>query len=85
MKLFILSLIFATISFASTDSLRVQAPLPDSVVQEIKKEQRIEQLNAQIAKMKNISECNKIKKANAKEHEYCRTRFLILHPEIEEE
>lgn len=42
MKLLILSLIFATISFASTDSLRVQAPLPDSVVQEIKKEQRIE-------------------------------------------
>ena len=54
MKLFILSLIFVIISFASTESLRVQAPLPDSVVQEIKKEQRIEQLNVQIAKMKNI-------------------------------
>ena len=51
----------------------------------IKNEQRIEQLNAQIAKMKNVSECNKIKKATVKEKEYCRTRFLILHPEFKDE
>ena len=35
--------------------------------------------------MKNISECNMIKKATVKEKEYCRTRFLILHPEFEDE
>lgn len=54
MKSIVLSVFFVIISFASTDSLRVQAPLPEPVVQEIKKEQRIEQLNVQIAKMKNI-------------------------------
>lgn len=85
MKLFILSLIFVTISFATTGSMGVRSSLPDSVVQEMKREQRIEQLNAQIAKMKNVSECNKIKKATVKEKEYCRTRFLILHPEFEDE
>ncbi len=85
MKSFILFLFFVSISFASIDSLRVPAPLPDSVVQEIRREQKVEQLNAQIAKMKKISECDKIGKSSAKEKQYCRARFQVLHPEIEEE
>ncbi|OWV00908.1 hypothetical protein [Fibrobacter sp. UWH6] len=85
MKSFILCLFISVFCFATTDSLLVPEPLPDSVVQAIKSEQRIEQLNALIAKMKSVSECNRIQKANAKEKEYCRTRFMILHPELEEE
>lgn len=85
MKVFLYLLFVVALSYAAMDSLRVAAPLPDSVVKEIRKEQKVEQLNAQIAKMKKISECDKIKKVSAKEKMYCRTRFLILHPEIEEE
>ena len=85
MKVFLYLLFVVASSYAAMDSLRVSAPLPDSVVKEIRKEQKVEQLNAQIAKMKKISECDKIKKASAKEKMYCRTRFQILHPEIEEE
>ena len=85
MKVLLYLLFAVASSSAVTDSLCVPSPLPDSVVKEIRKEQEVERLNAQIAKMKKISECDKIKKASAKEKMYCRTRFQILHPEIEEE
>ena len=84
MKILVLCLLLAVFSFAATDSLLVPAPLPDSVVQKLKREQKIEWLNAQIAKMKSISECNRIKNSSTKEKEYCRTRFQILHSELEE-
>ena len=85
MKWFAIFLLFAVCSFATNNSLQRSATLPDSIASKIKNEQRIEQLNVQIAKMKNVSECNMIKKATVKEKEYCRTRFLILHPEFEDE
>ena len=85
MKVFLYLLFIAVSSFAAVDSLSVSAQLPDSVAQKIQKEQKVEQLNDQIAKMKKLSECDKIKKASAKEKMYCRSRFQVLHPEIEEE
>lgn len=38
MKILVLCLLLAVLSFAATDSLLVQAPLPDSIVQKLKSE-----------------------------------------------
>lgn len=79
---FIPIIILLFVSFlVAADSLRVSAPLPDSIALELSRKQKIELLNARVAKMKSVTECFGLQNATAEEKNYCRDRYQILHPE----
>ena len=79
---FIPIIILLSVSFlVAADSLRVSAPLPDSIALKLSEKQKIELLNTRIAKMKSIAECFNMQNATAEEKNYCRDRYQILHPE----
>ena len=72
-----------SLTSSSSDALlSVPSTLPDSVLEEMEKEIRIERLNKQIDKLQSANECSTIECITEEEISYCKTRFCLLHPEI---
>lgn len=69
-------------SSSSDALLTVPSTLPDSVLEEMEEEIRIERLNKQIDKLQSANECSTIEGITEEEISYCKTRFCLLHPEI---